>query len=442
MCPRHQWRPTLQTNKLTDTAIRKAKHGDKSVKLSDGGGLYLELHPNGSRYWRMKYRFGGVEKRLAFGVYPEVTLADARRKRDDARRLLANDADPGEQLKAAKAAVQASAQAAQMIAKGLPVPGTFEFVAREWLTTVHEHKVSAGHAVRTKTRLEQNIFPWLGTRPIADIEAPELLQALRRVEARGAVETAHRIKDSCAQVFRYGIACGVCTRNPAADLKDALKPVPTRHLAAIVDPVGTGKLLRDIAEYQGHPVVCAALKLSALLLLRPGELRHLEWAWIDLEGATLTVPSQLMKRTKADKLDGPPHVVPLARQAIDILRELQALTGGEGRRLVFPSPQSRSRCISDNAVRSALRRMGYGNDDMTAHGFRAMARTLIAERLGVAAEVIEAQLAHAVADPLGRAYNRTQFLEQRRDMMSKWADYLDRLRQGADVVPIDRRLVG
>lgn len=407
--------------------------------MADGGGLYLELHPNGSRYWRMKYRFGGAEKRLAFGVYPEVTLADARRKRDDARKLLANDADPGEQLKAVKAADQATVQAAQLVAQGLPVPGTFEYVAREWLTTIHEHKVSAGHAVRTKTRLEQNIFPWLGAKPIGEIEAPELLQALRRVEARGAVETAHRIKDSCAQVFRYGIACGLCQRNPAADLKDALKPVPTRHLAAIVDPVGTGKLLRDMYEYQGHPVTCAALKLSALLLLRPGELRHLEWEWIDFETSTLTVPSQLMKRSKADKIDGPPHIVPLAPQAVDILKDLQPLTGGVGHRYLFPTPQTRTRCLSDNAVRSALRRMGYGNDDMTAHGFRAMARTLIAERLGVMPEVIEAQLAHAVADPLGRAYNRTQFLEQRRNMMNLWADYLDQLRQGAQILPLERR---
>lgn len=326
-----------------------------------------------------------------------------------------------------------------MVAKGLPVAGTFEFVAREWLTTIHEHKVSAGHAERTRARLEQNIFPWLGGKPIDEIEAPDLLQALRRVEARGAVETAHRIKDSCAQVFRYGIACGLCRSNPAAELRDALRPVPTRHLAAIVDPVGTGKLLRDISEYQGHPVTCAALKLSALLLLRPGELRQLEWSWIDYDTATLTVPSQLMKRTKADKADGPPHLVPLAQQALAILKDLQPLTGDEGRRYVFPSMLTSKRCMSDNAVRSALRRMGYGNDDMTAHGFRAMARTLIAERLGVTAEVIEAQLAHAVADPLGRAYNRTQFLEQRRDMMNKWADYLDRLRQGAQVVSIDKR---
>ena len=432
----------MLTNKLTDTAIRKAKHGDKPIKMADGGGLYLELHPNGSRYWRLKYRIAGAEKRLAFGVYPEVTLADARRKRDDARRLLANGADPGEQLKAAKVVEQTSAQAAQLVAKGLPVPGTFEFVAREWLTTIHEHKVSAGHAERTRTRLEQNIFPWLRARPIAEMEAPELLQALRRVEARGSVETAHRIKDSCAQVFRYGIASGLCLRNPAADLRDALRPVPTRHLAAIVDPVGTGKLLRDIGEYQGHPVTCAALKLSALLLLRPGELRQLEWSWIDFDAGMLTVPSTLMKRTKADKADGPPHLVPLAPQALAILKELQPLTGGEERRYVFPSMLTSKRCMSDNAVRSALRRMGYGNDDITAHGFRAMARTLIAERLSVAPEIIEAQLAHAVADPLGRAYNRTQFLDQRRDMMGNWADYLDRLRQGAQVVSIDRRVAG
>ena len=226
----------MLTNKLTDTAIRKAKHGEKSVKLADGGGLYLELHPNGSRYWRMKYRYLGAEKRLAFGVYPEVTLAGARACRDDARKLIANGADPGETKKTTKAADQATATAARLEAEGLPGPGSFEFVARDWLTTIHQSKVSAGHADRTRIRLEQDVFPWLGRRPIAEIEAPELLQCLRRVEARGAFETTHRIKDSCAQVFRFGIATGACLRNPAVDLKDALRPVPTRHHAAIIDP--------------------------------------------------------------------------------------------------------------------------------------------------------------------------------------------------------------
>jgi integrase len=239
-------------------------------------------------------------------------------------------------------------------------------------------------------------------------------------------------------VFRYAIAIGLCRRNPAPDLRDALRPVERRHHAAIVDPTGVGKLLRDVMAYEGHPVTRAALKLSALLLLRPGELRHLEWAWIEFDGATLTVPAELMKRMKADKADGPPHMVPLALQAVEILRDLHPLTGHG--RFVFPSLLTGERCMSENTVRGALRRMGYGNDDMTAHGFRATARTMIAERLGIALEIIEAQLAHAVGDALGSAYNRTQFLEQRRDMMAKWADYLDQLRGGAQVTPIqDKR---
>lgn len=427
----------MLTNKLTDAAIRKAKPGEKSVKLSDGGGLYLELHPNGSRYWRMKYRAGGVEKRLAFGVYPEVTLADARKARDEARKLIAGGLDPGEARKARKASEQAKAEAARLVTDGQPVPGTFEHVAREWLQTVHEAKVSVAHADRTRIRLEQDVFPWLGRRPIAEIEAPELLQAIRRVEARGAIETAHRVKDACGQVFRYGIAIGACLRNPAADLKDALRPVPTRHHAAIVDPKRGGELLRDLMGYAGHPVTRAALRLSALLLLRPGELRQLEWTWIDLEGATATLPGELMKRKKADKASAPPHVVPLAPQAVEVFKELQPLTGTK--RYVFPSLHTGERPMSENTVNVALRRMGYDRETMTAHGFRAMARTMIAERLGIAPEVIEAQLAHAVADPLGRAYNRTQFLDQRRDMMAKWADYLDRLRGGAQVIPLGRR---
>lgn len=427
----------MLTNKLTDTAIRKAKHGEKSVKLSDGGGLYLELHPNGSRYWRMKYRYLGAEKRLAFGVYPEVTLAGARACRDDARKLIANGADPGETKKTTKAADQATATASRLEAEGLPGPGSFEFVARDWLTTIHQSKVSAGHSDRTRIRMEQDVFPWLGRRPIAEIEAPELLQCLRRVEVRGAFETTHRIKDSCAQVFRFGIATGACLRNPAADLKDALRPVPTRHHAAIIDPKLGGELLRDMIGYTGNAVTRAALALSALLLLRPGELRQLRWPWVDLDGATVTIPGELMKRSIQDKANGPPHTVPLAPQAIALFRDLQRLTGTKLH--VFPSMHTGERPMSENTVNMALRRMGYDRETMTAHGFRAMARTMIAERLGVAAEVIEAQLAHAVGDALGRAYNRTQFIEQRRDMMNKWADYLDRLRDGGQIIPIGVR---
>ena len=348
----------------------------------------------------MRYTFEGRENRLSLGTYPEVTLADARKRRRETVALLTAGIDPSGKRKAEKDARAASAEKERLESSGLPVPGTFEYVAREWLRTIHELKVSAGHAERTRIRLEQDVFPWLGARPIGEIEAPDLLKCLRRVEARGAIETTHRIKDSCGQVFRYGIACGQCTRNPAADLRDALRPVPTRHLAAIVDPKGAAQLLRDMMAYRGHPVTRAAVSLSALLLLRPGELRHMEWAWLNFDEATLTIPAAIMKRTKAGKVNGPPHLVPLAPQAVAILRELEPLTGHG--RYVFPSLLTGERCMSENTVRGALRRMGYSNDEMTAHGYRAMARTMIAERLGIAPEVIEAQLAHTVSDALGR----------------------------------------
>ncbi|MDL2339290.1 MAG: integrase arm-type DNA-binding domain-containing protein [Pseudomonadota bacterium] len=430
----------MATNILSDKAIRaalkEAAETGKPKTVKDGDGLSLIARPEGAGWWRLRYWLQSRENRLSMGTYPDVSLADARTRRDAARKLIAAGIDPSKARKADKAQQAANAEAKALADAGLPGPDTFEYVARDWLTTVHEAKVSAGHADHTRIRLEQDVFPWLGRRPIADIEAPELLECLRRVEARGAIETAHRVKDACGQVFRFGIASGKCKRNPASDLREALRPVVSRHHAAIVDPVEAGKLLRDVMAYEGHPVTRAALKLSALLLLRPGELRHMEWGWIDLDGAVLTVPAEVMKRKKADKADGPPHVVPLAVQAVAILRDLHPLTGENGRRFVFPSLLTGERCMSENTVRGALRRMGYSNDDMTAHGFRAMARTMIAERLEVAPEVIEAQLAHAVGDSLGRAYNRTQFLDQRRDMMTRWADYLDRLRTGAEVVPI------
>ena len=425
----------LLTDKTIKAALKAAEVNGKARKLSDGAGLVLEARPTGAGWWRLRYWRDGREGMLSLGTYPETGLRDARVKRDAARKLLAAGGDPSAARKVEKAdrAMQREAQA--LADAGMAGPGTFEHVVREWLATIHEGKVSEGHSERTRIRLEQDAFPWLGRRPIAEIEAPELLQCLRKIEARGAIETAHRVKNACGQVFRYGVAIGACQRNPAADLQDALKPVQSRHHAAIVDPKQAGALLRDVMAYEGHPVTRAALQLSALLLLRPGELRHMEWAWLDLDGALLTVPPEVMKRKKADKLDGPPHLVPLAPQAEAILRDLQDLTGGDGRRFVFPSLLTGERCMSENTVRGALRRMGYGNDDMTAHGFRAMARTMIHERLGIAPEVIEAQLAHAVGDALGRAYNRTQFAEQRRDMMVKWADYCDQLRDGAQVLP-------
>jgi integrase len=410
-----------------DRTLRAIKPGDPRKRISDGDGLYLRLFVNGGSHgWRFDYTFEARRLTLSLGTYPDTGLALAREKATKARELIAAGGNPSAERKVARASVLQARQASKLEALGLPAMGTFEQVAREWLELVHSAKVSTGHTERTRLRLEQNIFPWIGRRPIGEIEPPEVLACLRRVEGRGAIETAHRVKDACGQVFRYGIAAGVCRRNPAADLRDALRPVPTRHHAAIVDPDGTAKLLKDVMGYQGQPVTRLALVLSALLLLRPGELRHMEWAWVDFESATLTLPPSLMKRQKAAKTDGPPHVVPLAVQSVTALRELEGLTGAG--RYVFPSLLSAERCMSENTVRGALRRLGYGNDDMTAHGFRAMARTLIAERLSFPPEVIEAQLAHAVPDALGRAYNRAQFLDQRRVMMQSWADYLDQLR--------------
>ncbi|MGY0197699.1 tyrosine-type recombinase/integrase [Leptothrix sp. BB-4] len=416
-----------------DVSIRSIKPGDPRKRLNDGDGLYLRLFvKGGSHGWRLDYTINGVRKNLSLGTYPDTGLALARKKANEARAMVSAGIDPSEARKTAKEEARQRQAEKKTADAGLPPAGSFEAVAREWLATVHNAKVSEGHATRTRIRLEQDAFPWIGRRPLNEIEAPELLQCLRRVEARGAIETAHRVKDACGQVFRYGIAIGACTRNPAADLRDALRPVVTRHHAAITDPGQVGALLRDMAGYQGHPVTRCALTLSALLLLRPGELRHMEWSWIDTGGALLTIPADAMKRNKADKVNGPPHLVPLSAQALAALAELQPLTGSG--QYVFPALSSSKRCMSENTVRSALRRLGYGNDDMTAHGFRAMARTMIAERLGIAPEVIEAQLAHAVPDALGRAYNRTQYLDQRRDMMARWADYLDRLRSGAQVL--------
>lgn len=406
---------------LTDVLIKNAKPGPKPVRHFDGGGLYLEVAPSGGKWWRLKYRHDGKEKRLSLGTYPDTSLKDARDRRDQARRDLAAGIDPGAKRKAEKATRTELAA------------NTFEAVAREWHQAVHCAAVTEGHAARTLLRLEQDAFPWFGALPIAEVTAPKLLEALRKVEARGAIETAHRVRQACGQVFRYGIATGRCERDPAADLRDALQPVIVKHHAAITDPKKVGELLRAFDDYQGLPTTRAALKLAPLVFLRPGELRQAEWSEFDLDAAVWTVPAARMKRTKQQKVSGAPHLVPLSRQAVAVLRELEPLTGRG--RYVFPSPRGGSRPMSDNAVLSALRRMGFAKDEMSGHGFRAMARTLMAERLGVPESVVEAQLAHAVRDNLGRAYNRTEFVDQRRSMMQQWADYLDTLRQGAQVLP-------
>ena len=408
--------PSYPHDMLTEVKIRTIKPSEKSVRLSDERGLYLEVTPNGGRWWRLRYRFGGKEKLISLGTYPDTGLKAAREKRDAARQLLETGVDPSEARRAEKAS---NSQVAT---------NSFEAVAREWHATIHVAQVSSGHAARTLIRLEQDVFPWLGRLPISEIKAPQLLQATRRVEARGAIETAHRVLQACGQVFRYAIATGRAERDPTPDLRGALKPVLVQHMAAITDPERVGELLRAIESYKGMPMTRAALQLAPLVFVRPGELRKAEWSEFDLGAAVWRIPAARMKRTKQEKLSGAAHVVPLSRQALAVVRELQPLTG-HGRYL-FPSPRTGERPMSDNGVLSALRRMGFPSDEMTGHGFRAMARTLLAERLNVDEAVIEAQLAHAVRDSLGRAYNRTEFLEQRRNMLQMWADYLDKLRDG------------
>lgn len=422
----------------SDASIKAIKPGDPRQRLNDGDGLHLLLFVKGGAHgWRLAYSLNGRRNILSLGTYPDTGLSLARRKADEARKLIREGTDPSDQRKAAKADAERQRQAERLADAGLPPEGSFEAVAREWLATVHDAKTTEGHATRTRIRMEQDLFPWIGRRPLAAIDAPELLACLRRVEARGAVETAHRVKYAAGQVFRFGIATGRCARDPAADLRDALTPVQVRHHAAITDPKRAGELLRAIADYKGHGVTRAALQLAPLLFQRPGELRKAEWAEIDLVAAVWTIPSERMKRKKQDKASGPPHIVPLAAQAVAILRELQPLTGHG--RYVFPSLRTGERPMSDAAILAALRRMGFPKDEMTGHGFRAMAHTMLAERLGVAESVIEAQLAHAVPDSLGRAYNRTEFVDQRRKMMQEWADYLDRLRKGGDVIPLRER---
>lgn len=404
---------------LTDAAIRKAKRTAKPVRMFDGGGLYLEVAPSGGKWWRLKYRHGGKEKRLSLGTYPDTSLSDARGKRDSARKLLATDVDPGEHRKATKAADEDRAS------------NSLEAVSREWHTKQSATWVDL-HASRIMLRLENDVFPWLGGRPIAEITAKDLLTTVNRVADRGAVESSHRILQNCGQIFRYAIATGRADRNPAADLRGALPPVKAKHLAAIVEPKAIGALLRSIDTYEGSLVTKCALKLAPLFFVRPGELRHAEWAEFDLEGAQWNIPGAKMKM-------GEPHLVPLASQAVDVLRDIHPLTGRG--RYVFPSARSSQRPMSNNAVLSALRRMGYATDEMSGHGFRSMARTVLDEVLQFRPDFIEHQLAHAVRDPNGRAYNRTAHLPERRAMMQQWADYLDTLKLVGITAPIGRSAI-
>lgn len=397
---------------LTDTAIRNAKPGAKPAKLFDERGLFMIVTPTGGKWWRFRYKFDNKEKLLSLGVYPDVGLKDARQRRDDARKLLADGIDPGENRKAMKAVKQDRAA------------NSFEVITREWYAK-HAQNWVEHHGDRIIRRFERDIFPWIGGRPIADVTAPELLAAMRRIENRGALETAHRALGNCGQVFRYAIATGRATRDPSGDLRGALPPVKGEHFAAVTEPIQAAELLRTLDGYQGTLTVACALRLAPLVFVRPGELRNAEWADIDLDAAEW--------RYHVTKTDSD-HIVPLATQAVAILRELHALTGAG--RYVFPGARSNGRPMSDNAILAAMRRMGISKDEMSGHGFRAMARTILDEVLGVRPDLIEHQLAHAVRDPNGRAYNRTAHLAERRKMMQQWADYLEKLKTGAEVIPM------
>lgn len=402
---------------LTDVAIRSAKPPTKTVRLFDASGLYLEMSPAGGRWWRWKYHFAGKEKRLALGVYPEVSLKEARARRDDARRQLAAGIDPCEAKKAAKL-VQGGAD-------------SFEAIAREWHAKFAPGWV-ASHGDRILRRLEADIFPWLGKRPIAEMKAPEVLAALRRIESRGALETAHRAMQNCGQVFRYAVATGRAERDPTGDLRGALPPPKEKHHASIVEPSRVGELLRAIDSYQGFYVTRCALRLAPLVFVRPGELRKATWDEINFATAEWRIPAARMKMREV-------HIVPLSLQAVEILRELEPLTGNgipakpDVPRYIFPGGRSRERPMSEGAVLAALRRIGYGKEEMTGHGFRSMASTMLHEQ-GWNHQAIERQLAHAERNAVSAAYNYAEHLPERRKMMQAWADYLDVLREGRNVV--------
>jgi len=397
---------------LTDTTIRNAKAKEKQYKLSDERGLYLLVGKTGRKYFRFDYRFFGKRKTMALGVYPDVSLAEARERRDEARKLIQKGVDPSQLKKEAK-----------KMLKELVV-NNFEAIAREWFeknTNIWTKK----HSSTVIRRLEFNVFPLVGSRPIKLITAPELLEVLRKIESRGAIETAHRVKQICGQVFRYAIATGRAERDPSADLKGALTPVESKSMATITNPQKIGGLLRAIDDYDGQIMTMCALRLAPLTFVRPGELRHAEWSEIDLDNAAWKIPAHKMKM----KL---PHIVPLSKQAVDILLEIKPITGNG--RYIFPSLRSTARPMSNNTVNAALRRMGYAKDEMTGHGFRAMASTVLNEQ-GWPSDVIERQLAHVEGNSVRAAYNHAQHLPERQKMMQAWADFLDVLRYERNVQP-------
>jgi integrase len=404
---------------LTDTFVRQVKATAKAIgdKYADGRGMYLLVKAPG-KYWRMDYSLHGKRKTLALGVYPDVSLLKARQRRDKAREQVADGIDPGIAKREEK---RARADAAA---------NTFEAVSREWLAKTANKRAAVTQA-KVTSWLVKDVFPFIGKLPVSTIRAKDVLDKVaRRMEKRGIHESAHRIVQICSQVFRYAVAVGLVERDVTADLRGALVAVEKTSYAAITEPRQVGQLLRSIHAYGGHPTAVAALQLTPLVFVRPGELRAAEWAEIDLDAAEWRIPASRMKM----KVE---HLVPLSRQAVEILRALQPFSGRG--RYVFPSIRTGERCMSENTINAALRGMGYAKDVMTAHGFRATARTIMDEVLNERVDLIEHQLAHTVKDPNGRAYNRTAHLPARREMMQRWADYLDKLRIGADVIPLKPR---
>lgn len=404
---------------LTDTFVRQIKPSGKPTgdKHTDGAGMYLLVKPAG-KYWRLDYTYLAKRKTLALGVYPDVSLAKARQRRDKARQQVADGVDP---ITAKREEKQAQTDAAA---------NTFEAVAKDWLdkTAAKRQPITQG---KVETWLKKDVFPYIGSLPIASIGPRDVLtRVIRKLEARGAIDTAHRVKQLCGQVFRYAVVSGLAERDVTADLSEALSAKVQGHHAAITEPAGAGALLRAIHAYSGHGTTVAALKLAPLVFVRPGELRTAEWSEFDLDAAEWRIPGAKMKM----RVD---HIVPLATQAVEVLRGLKAITGHG--KYVFPSIRTGERPMSENTVNAALRGLGYSQEVHTGHGFRAMARTILDEVLGERVDLIEHQLAHSVRDPNGRAYNRTAHLPARREMMQRWADYLDRLRVGADVIALHAR---
>jgi integrase len=415
--------------KLSDKAIQAAKPKDKQYKMADGDGLTLIIKPNGTKLWWLRYRFGGKEKTMALGQYPLVPLVDARNKAFKARKEIFEGLDPLEVKRVARVALLGLAEQEKQDAVA-----AFEIVAREWFDKFSKsNNWEENHSSKIIGRLEKDIFPWLGKRPVGQITPQELLLVVRRIEKRGALETAHRALSECGRVFRYAVASGLAERDPSADLKGALPPYrKNNHFAAITDIKLVGDLLRDIEGYSGTTVVRCAFALSPRLFLRPGELRKLEWNWIDFDESMLTIPPHAHKTGKKTQA---PHLVPLSSQSIAILKDIQPLTGND--KFVFPGARDRNRAMSDNAVRSAMRRLGWMGDEMTPHGFRAMASTIM-DNMGYKQEWLERQLAHDEANKVKAAYKRDlhlMYLPERKKMMQEWSDYLDSLRIGGQVIP-------